>query len=172
MLLTQLYAYWSNSILTIQLWKTTLTITIETIHIVCIGYTILVLGTSWFCYFSLCSGESFIVRVNTLILNNLVLYPVRGSEWNGLGGSHGCPGRLWDRFLWQVIVCTVLCYYRSGRLVIKIGPNCALGSHEIRPIHSTPSLGQGIVGLYDFLFVRRLFLGVRHSKNRVLKFLF
>jgi len=27
------------------------------------------------------------------------LYPVRGSEWSGLGGSHGCPGRLWDRFL-------------------------------------------------------------------------
>jgi len=36
-------------------------------------------------------------------------------------------------------------YYRSGRPVIKIGPKCALGSHEIRPIHSTPSLGQGIV---------------------------
>jgi len=36
-------------------------------------------------------------------------------------------------------------YYRSGRLDIKIGPKCALGSHEIRPIHSTPSLiGQGI----------------------------
>jgi len=35
-------------------------------------------------------------------------------------------------------------YYRSGRPVIKIGPKCALGSHEIRPIHSTPSLGQGI----------------------------
>jgi len=27
------------------------------------------------------------------------LYPVRGSEWSGLGGSHGCPGRIWDRFL-------------------------------------------------------------------------
>jgi len=29
-------------------------------------------------------------------------------------------------------------YYRSGRLVIKIGPKGALGSHEIRPIHSKP----------------------------------
>gem|GEM_PF-5236587 len=29
----------------------------------------------------------------------LRLYPVRGSEWSGLGGSHGCPGRIWDRFL-------------------------------------------------------------------------
>jgi len=30
------------------------------------------------------------------------------------------------------------------RPVIKIGPKGALGRHEIRPIHSTPSLGQGI----------------------------
>jgi len=36
-------------------------------------------------------------------------------------------------------------YYRSGRSVIKIGPKGALGSHEIRPIHSAPSLGHSIV---------------------------
>jgi len=36
-------------------------------------------------------------------------------------------------------------YYRSGRHVIKIGPKGALGSHEIRAIHSAPSLGQSIV---------------------------
>jgi len=35
-------------------------------------------------------------------------------------------------------------YYRSGRPVITIGPKGALGSHEIRPIHSAPSLGQSI----------------------------
>jgi len=35
-------------------------------------------------------------------------------------------------------------YYRSGRPVIKIGPTGSLGSHEIRPIHSAPSLGQSI----------------------------
>jgi len=35
-------------------------------------------------------------------------------------------------------------YYRSGRPVIKIGPQGALGNHEIRPIHSAPSLGQSI----------------------------
>jgi len=35
-------------------------------------------------------------------------------------------------------------YYRSDRPVIKIGPKCALGSHEIRPIHSALSLGQSI----------------------------
>jgi len=33
---------------------------------------------------------------------------------------------------------------RSGRPGIKIGPKGALGSHEIRPIPSTPSLGQSI----------------------------
>jgi len=38
-------------------------------------------------------------------------------------------------------------YYRSGRPVIKIGPKGALGSREIRPIHSAPSLGQSIVNL-------------------------
>jgi len=35
-------------------------------------------------------------------------------------------------------------YYRSGRPVIKIGPEGALGSHEVRPIHSVPSHGQSI----------------------------
>jgi len=35
------------------------------------------------------------------------------------------------------------------RPVIKIGPKGALGSHEIRPIHSAPSLGQSIS--QDFL---------------------
>jgi len=35
-------------------------------------------------------------------------------------------------------------YYRSGRPVIKIGPKDALGSHEIRPIHYAPCLGQSI----------------------------
>jgi len=34
--------------------------------------------------------------------------------------------------------------HRSGRPVIKIGPKGALGSHEIRPIHSVPSLEQSI----------------------------
>jgi len=30
------------------------------------------------------------------------------------------------------------------RPVIKIGPEGALGSHELSPIHSSPSLGQSI----------------------------
>jgi len=39
-------------------------------------------------------------------------------------------------------------YYRSGRPVIKIGPKGALGSHEIRPIHSAPSFGQSRVASF------------------------
>jgi len=30
------------------------------------------------------------------------IYSVRGLEQSELGGSHGFPGRLWDRFLWQI----------------------------------------------------------------------
>jgi len=33
------------------------------------------------------------------------------------------------------------------RPVIKIGSKCALGSHEIRSIHTAPSLGQSIAVL-------------------------
>jgi len=36
------------------------------------------------------------------------------------------------------------------RPVIKIGPKGTLGSHEIRPIHSAPSLGQSIAALEKF----------------------
>jgi len=32
----------------------------------------------------------------------------------------------------------------QGAFVIKIGPKGALGSQEIRPMHSAPSLGQSI----------------------------
>jgi len=37
-------------------------------------------------------------------------------------------------------------------LIIKIGPKGALGSHEIRPIHSAPSLGQSIITLWDYYY--------------------
>jgi len=49
------------------------------------------------------------------------LYSVRGLERSELGGSHGFPGRLWDRFLRQVYTPSkASClYYRSGRPVIK-----------------------------------------------------
>jgi len=38
--------------------------------------------------------------------------------------------------------------HRAYLPVIKIGPKGALGSHEIRPIHSAPSLGQSIGRLH------------------------
>jgi len=44
-------------------------------------------------------------------------------------------------------VATML--WTEYRPVIKIGPKGALGSHEIRPIHPAPSLGQSIVPLAD-----------------------
>jgi len=44
----------------------------------------------------------------------------------------------------RTIVGTMLWTEYRNRPVIKIGPKGALGSHEIRPIHSAPSLGQSI----------------------------
>jgi len=42
----------------------------------------------------------------------------------------------------RTIVGTML--WTEYRPVIKIGPKSALGSYEIRPIHSAPSLGKSI----------------------------
>jgi len=84
-----------------------------------------------------------------------------------LGGSHGCPGRLWDRFLYRstrTIVGTML--WTEYRPVIKIGPKGALGSHEIRPIHSAPSLGQSIlqINIYNLAIAReKIFPTFRYS---------
>jgi len=50
-------------------------------------------------------------------------------------------------------------YYRSGRPVIKFSPKGGLVSHEIRPIHSAPSLGQSIVLLIVLLIFYRTYLG-------------
>jgi len=49
--------------------------------------------------------------------------------------------------LGPIFMTGLLYYYRSGRPVIKIGPKGALGSHEIHPIHSAPSLGQSIISI-------------------------
>jgi len=65
-----------------------------------------------------------------------------GVDWVDLMAAQGAFGTaFYDR---SILCLKHRAYYRSGRLVIEIGPKCALGSHEIRPIHSTPSLGQGI----------------------------
>jgi len=61
------------------------------------------------------------------------LYSVRGLERSELGGSHGAFGI--DFYDW------------STRTIVRRHDaldGVALGSHEIRPIHSAPSLGQSI----------------------------
>jgi len=64
-------------------------------------------------------------------------------NWADLTAAQGAFGTdLYDR---SILRPKHRAYYRSGRPVIKIGPEGALGSHEIRPIHSAPSLGQSIV---------------------------
>jgi len=67
-----------------------------------------------------------------------------GVNWADLMAAQGAFGTdLYDRST-RTIVGTMLWTEYNG-LVIKIGPKGALGSHEIRPIHSAPSLGQSIV---------------------------
>jgi len=65
-----------------------------------------------------------------------------GVNWADLMASQGAFGTdFCDRSILRPKHRT---YYHSGRPVIKIGPKGALGSHEIRPIRSSPSLGQSI----------------------------
>jgi len=67
-----------------------------------------------------------------------------GVNWEDLMAAQGAFGTdFYDR---SILRPKHHAYYRSGRPVIKISPKGALGSHEIRPIHSAPSLGQSIVG--------------------------
>jgi len=77
------------------------------------------------------------------VISISILCPRLGAE---LGGSHGCPEGafgtdFYDRST-RTIVGTML--WTEYRPVIKIGLKGALGSHEIRPIHSAPSFGQSI----------------------------
>jgi len=60
-------------------------------------------------------------------------------SWLAMQGVFGTD--FYDRST-RTIIGTML--WTENRSVIKIGLKDALGSHEIRPIHSTPSLGQGI----------------------------
>jgi len=65
-----------------------------------------------------------------------------GVNWAVLVAAQGAFGTAsYDR---SILRPKHRAYYRSGRHVIKIGPKGALCSHEIRPIHSAPSLGQTI----------------------------
>jgi len=66
----------------------------------------------------------------------------RGVNWVDLMAAQGAFGtEFYDRST-RTIVGTLL--WTEYRPVIKIGPKGALGSHEIRPIHSAPSLAQSI----------------------------
>jgi len=74
-------------------------------------------------------------------------YSVRGYgsgvNWADVMAAQGAFGTI---FLYRSILRPKhRACYRSGRPVIKIGPKGALGSHEIRPIHSAQSLGQSIL---------------------------
>jgi len=71
-----------------------------------------------------------------------------GVNWADLMAAQGAFGT--DFYGRSILLPKHRAYYRSGGPVIKIGPKGALGSHEIRLIHSAPSLGQSIV-LLDLL---------------------
>jgi len=65
-----------------------------------------------------------------------------GVNWADLMAAQGAFGTdFYDR---SILRPKRRAYYRSGRPVLKIGPKGALGSHEIRPIHSSPSFGESI----------------------------
>jgi len=65
-----------------------------------------------------------------------------GVIWADLMAAQGVFGT--DFYGRAILRPKHLAYYRSGRPVIEIGSKGALGSHDIRPIHSAPSLGQSI----------------------------
>jgi len=63
-------------------------------------------------------------------------------NWADLKATQGAFGNdFYDRSTRTIVGSMLWTEYRP---VIKIGPKGALGSHEIRPIHSDPSLGQSI----------------------------
>jgi len=68
-----------------------------------------------------------------------------GVNWADLMAAQGAfRTDFYDRST-RTMVGTML--WTEFRHVINIGPKGALGSHEIRPIHSAPNLGQSIDGL-------------------------
>jgi len=69
-----------------------------------------------------------------------------GVNWADLMAAQGAFGTdFYDRSAGTIVGTMLWTVYRP---VIKIGPKGALGSHEIRPIHSAPSLGQSIPRSY------------------------
>jgi len=66
----------------------------------------------------------------------------RGVNTAYLMAAHGAFGTDFNDRSTRTMVGTML--WTEYRPVIKIGSKGALGSHEIHPIHSAPSLGQSI----------------------------
>jgi len=63
-------------------------------------------------------------------------------NWADLMAAQGAfEADFYDRSTRTIVGTIAWTVYKP---VIKIGPKGALGSHEIRPIHSAPSLGQSI----------------------------
>jgi len=99
-----------------------------------------------FFFLSLFLCSSYPVKV---LISYLKLYTLSeawsGVDWADLMAAQGAFGTdFYDR---SILRPKHRAYYRSGRPVIKIGPKGALGRHEIRPIHSTPSRRQSIVDI-------------------------
>jgi len=69
-----------------------------------------------------------------------------GVNWVDLMAAQGAFGTDFYDWSTRTIVGTML-WTEYFRPVIKIGPKGALGSHEICPIHSAPTLGQSITRL-------------------------
>jgi len=70
-----------------------------------------------------------------------------GVDWADLMAAQGAFGTdFYDRSTRTIVGTMPWTEYRP---IIKIGPKGAMGSHEIRLIHSAPSLGQSIER-YDF----------------------
>jgi len=84
---------------------------------------------------------TFILTLNVSTFRFPVVYSVRRLERSELGAQGAFGTDFYDRST-RTIVGPML--WTEYRLVIKIGPKGALGSHKIRPIHSAPSLGQSI----------------------------
>jgi len=87
--------------------------------------------------------------------DTLSVYYVGGTAWQNWkrGQYHRCRRCRKLPMVTSILRPKHRAYYRSGRPVIKIGPKApALGSHEIRPIRSAPSLGQSIAAnrIYDW----------------------
>jgi len=92
------------------------------------------------------AANSLIVPLFTYIFRHSAWYTLSeawsGVNWADLRAAQGAFGAdFYDR---SILRPKHRAYYRYGRTVINIGPKGALGSHEIRPIHSAPSLGQSI----------------------------